>query len=76
MGHPVSGMLGGNTAYNIHCIAYFLWAHKEVNDIILKLLEGLLDVLLEKVLHLDLDDVLVVVHIREVGAVIVLGQGL
>ena len=31
--------------------------------------------LLEEVLHLDLDGLLVVVHVGEVGGVIVLGQG-
>ena len=31
--------------------------------------------LLEEVLHLDLGGVLVVVHVGEVGGVIVLGQG-
>ena len=51
-----------------------LWGDKEVNDIILEFLEGLLEVLLEEVLHLDLDGLLVVIHIREVGGVIVLGQ--
>ena len=55
--------------------AYLLWGHKEVNDIIFKLLERLLNVLLEKVLHFDLDDVLIAVHVGEVGGVIVLGQG-
>ena len=50
--------------------------HKEVNDVILELLEGLLDVLLDEVPHLDLDGVLVVVHVGKVGRVIVLGQGL
>ena len=34
-----------------------------------------MDVFLEEVLHLDLDGVLVVVHVGEVGGVIVLGQG-
>lgn len=52
-----------------------LWGDKEVNDIILEFLEGLLEVLLEEVLHLDLDGLLVVVHVGEVGGVIVLGQG-
>ena len=31
--------------------------------------------LLEEVIHLDLDGLLVVVHVGEVGGVIVLGQG-
>ena len=56
--------------------SYFLWGDKEVDDVVLELLEWLLDVFLEEVLHLDLDGVLVVVHVGEVGGVIVLGQGL
>ena len=55
------------------CSAYPVWGDKEVNDVILQLLERLLDVLLEEVLHFDLNGALVVIHVGEVGRVIVLG---
>ena len=59
-----------------HPPPHLLWCHKDVDNVVVEILEGLPDVLLEEVLDFPGDDrVLVVGHVGVVGGVVVLRQG-
>jgi hypothetical protein len=67
--NPMAAIRGSSTTHK----PYLIWCHKEIDEVVLELLQCLLDAVLEELLQFPGDDgFLVVDHVGEVDIVMVL----